>query len=418
MVSKGIKPALFFFAYVVVVYTVQGASRPFCFDRAKGNICRGRPIRPSPNRNGTEDCCLEPNAMYYTNISLRIFHFLVGADCYPCNPTANPCERKVCPSGRVCIDKGNGRAKCACTGCRDAMKRPVCGTNGKTYPHECDLKRKACRERRPDIEVAYDGNCKIGCDQVVCRKNRSCMVDHYKRAYCVQCPECSTHHNKSGPVCGADGLQYESSCHLRRESCRQGKAIGVAYRGRCIENATCGNINCGTGNQRFSLSWIKEKQTKKECVQDEAGRPRCVTCSCENIDPKQTNEIICGTDNNTYSNLCKLREQMCKKKKFVDVKSLSSCKDTSADIAGLPNEQPAAQPTPTTQCAQEDWNMYYILLRDFVDILITDFGLNVTHPNYEQLPDNQKVVLAEKVRTVLSQKWSKVTVHTAKLDNR
>lgn len=106
---------------------------------------------------------------------------------------------------------------------------------------------------------------------------------------------------------------------------------------------------------------------------------------------------------------------MCKKKKFVDVKSLSSCK---AHGAGLPNEQPAAQPTPTTQCAQEDWNMYYILLRDFVDILITDFGLNVTHPNYEQLPDNQKVVLAEKVRTVLSQKWSKVTVHTAKLDNR
>lgn len=74
----------------------------------------------------------------------------------------------------------------------------------------------------------------VGCDQVVCRKNRSCMVDHYQRAYCVQCPECSTHHNKSGPVCGADGLQYESSCHLRRESCRQGKAIGVAYRGRCI----------------------------------------------------------------------------------------------------------------------------------------------------------------------------------------
>ncbi|XP_067056653.1 follistatin-A-like isoform X6 [Acropora muricata] len=415
MVSKGIKPALFFFAYVVVVYTIQGASRPFCFDRAKGNICRGRPIRPSPNRNGTEDCCLEPNAMYYTNISLRIFHFLVGADCYPCNPTANPCKRKVCPSGRVCIDKGNGRAKCACTGCRDAMKRPVCGTNGKTYQHECDLKRKACRERRPDIEVAYDGRCKIGCDQVVCRKNRSCMVDHYKKAYCVQCPECSTHHNKSGPVCGADGLQYESSCHLRRESCRQGKAIGVAYRGRCIENATCRNINCGTGNQRFSLSWIKEKRTKKECVQDEAGRPRCVTCSCENIDPKQRSEIICGTDNNTYSNLCKLREQMCKKKKFVDVKSLSSCK---VDGAGLPNEQPAAQPTPTTQCAQEDWNMYYILLRDFVDILITDFGLNVTHPNYQQLPDNQKVVLAEKVRTVLSQKWSKVTVHTAKLDNR
>lgn len=29
MVSKGIKPALFFFAYVVVVYTVQGKSGKF-----------------------------------------------------------------------------------------------------------------------------------------------------------------------------------------------------------------------------------------------------------------------------------------------------------------------------------------------------------------------------------------------------
>lgn len=115
MVSKGIKPALFFFAYVVVVYTVQGASRPFCFDRAKGNICRGRPIRPSPNRNGTEDCCLEPNAMYYTNISLRIFHLLVGADCYPCNPTATHVKGKSVLQEGFALTKGmeepNARAQ-------------------------------------------------------------------------------------------------------------------------------------------------------------------------------------------------------------------------------------------------------------------------------------------------------------------
>lgn len=75
----------------------------------------------------------------------------------------------------------------------------------------------------------------VGCNNVVCRKNRTCMVDQYMRAYCVDCKfHCPKLSKQGGPVCGADGVQYESGCHLRLQTCRQGKSIGEAYKGECI----------------------------------------------------------------------------------------------------------------------------------------------------------------------------------------
>ena len=77
----------------------------------------------------------------------------------------------------------------------------------------------------------------VGCNNVVCReKNHSCMVDQYMRAYCVDCKKlpCSKRSKEDGPLCGADGEQYDSSCHLRLQTCRQGRTIGVAYNGSCI----------------------------------------------------------------------------------------------------------------------------------------------------------------------------------------
>lgn len=87
------------------------------------------------------------------------------------------------------------------------------------------------------------------CERVQCGEGRSCVQDQNLVPHCVRCERrCpSTGRGKNAlatvrgsprdrdarAVCGADGTSYPSACHLREAACRAGKAIPVAYRGRC-----------------------------------------------------------------------------------------------------------------------------------------------------------------------------------------
>lgn len=68
------------------------------------------------------------------------------------------------------------------------------------------------------------------CREVGCRAGQACIVNKYGVATC-QCPHyCAP---VVTPVCGSDGVTYESRCFLEKEACEMQRPISVAFVGSC-----------------------------------------------------------------------------------------------------------------------------------------------------------------------------------------
>ncbi|XP_075980133.1 thrombin inhibitor rhodniin-like isoform X2 [Anticarsia gemmatalis] len=85
---------------------------------------------------------------------------------------------------------------------------PVCGNDGKTYPNRCSL---LCdKKSNPRLEVARAGPC----------ENSQC-----------RCPDVLS------PVCGSDGNTYDSECILKCQAVRNKTKISVKHKGTCASRA-------------------------------------------------------------------------------------------------------------------------------------------------------------------------------------
>ena len=74
--------------------------------------------------------------------------------------TIDPCRGVICTNYGVC--KPNPRAllgyQCECpVQCPPGISK-VCGSDGRTYSSECELKRESCR-RKITITISYQGSC-------------------------------------------------------------------------------------------------------------------------------------------------------------------------------------------------------------------------------------------------------------------
>lgn len=85
--------------------------------------------------------------------------------CYVFPPeVVDPCRDVRCRHGARCVPAPDGRsASCHCpAACPDygdhAASRPVCGSDGRSYRNQCELRREACR-RAVDIGVRFHGKC-------------------------------------------------------------------------------------------------------------------------------------------------------------------------------------------------------------------------------------------------------------------
>ncbi|CAN8198748.1 unnamed protein product [Coccothraustes coccothraustes] len=218
-----------------------------------------------------------------------------------------PCERcGKCQFGAIC-EAESGRCVCP-TECVPSAQ-PVCGTDGNTYGSECELHVRACTQQK-DILVAAQGPCK-SCGSSVCSFGSRCVAGQ-----CL-CPRCQR--QPPAPVCGTDGVTYDSPCQLQVASCQLQKSIEVAKMGPCEDECGSGGSGSGDGREceqercRHFGGWWDEDAEDEPCVCD-------FTCAAVPRSP------VCGSDGVTYGSECELKKTRCEKRQELFVTSQGACR--------------------------------------------------------------------------------------------
>ncbi|XP_049855385.1 agrin-like [Schistocerca gregaria] len=140
------------------------------------------------------------------------------------------CQGHKCPVHSTCYPDDQGMPQCRCLDtCRDAVKSPVCGSDGTTYESACRLRMTSC-EKQMIIVVTYKGPCDP-CRGVVCAEPGAVC-----RAGVCACRDDCPRDAPAERVCGSDGRTYRSECRLHLASCRRPRGrspITVAFYGDC-----------------------------------------------------------------------------------------------------------------------------------------------------------------------------------------
>ncbi|KAJ7306392.1 hypothetical protein JRQ81_009738 [Phrynocephalus forsythii] len=216
----------------------------------------------------------------------------------------DPCAEVTCSFGSTCARSTDGlSAKCICpTSCSGVPENTVCGSDGKDYRSECHLNRHAC-DKQENIFKKFDGPCDP-CKSTHNDMNRVCRVNpRTRRAELLSRPESCP--KKWDPVCGDDGVTYDSDCVMVRSGAIRGIEIQKVRSGQCQFQDKCKD-EC-----RFNGVCLNRRGVAR--------------CSCERMACDGSYRPLCGRDSRTYANDCERQKAECQQRVAIPVKHQGPC---------------------------------------------------------------------------------------------
>ncbi|KPM04953.1 Agrin-like protein 3, partial [Sarcoptes scabiei] len=118
------------------------------------------------------------------------------------------CENLNCQFYAKCETHEN-KGLCVCPKNCPKTFDPVCGSDLKTYPNECELRVSSCQKKK-HIIVIKQGPCN-SCQNVHCQFGSRC-----ENGVCVCPKKCPSY---IAPVCGSNNVTYENHCQLMVSAC-------------------------------------------------------------------------------------------------------------------------------------------------------------------------------------------------------
>ncbi|XP_031649944.1 agrin isoform X3 [Oncorhynchus kisutch] len=316
------------------------------------------------------------------------------------------CEQDRCRTFGGSWDEDAEDDRCVCDfDCHRVPRNPVCGSNGKTYSNECEMKKARC-EKQEHLLIQNQGPCTAisatsptklpaqehcslsvyGC----CRDNKTaalgvglagcpstCQCNPYG-SYKGTCDpgsgQCSCKPGVGGQKCDrcdpsfwnfrgivTENLSGCTPCNCDavgsvRDDCEQMSGLCSCKTGVkgmkcnvCPDGSKMGMSGCDTGAD--APTSCDELDCKFGALCDEVNGQAHCECPSPDCDEKNKTKV-CGSDGVTYADQCQLRTIACRQDKHITVERFGQCTESIIEPAGRSTPYPpashAAATTPST----------------------------------------------------------------------